>query len=420
MKLEMQHYEVRDVRFGEKTEYSHGILTIDAKALLDLISDDPRLQDIDIQIAKPGEETRIVNILEISEPRIKPEHGDYYPGIFGPLRKAGQGKTNALKDIAILEIGFMPGLFGGLVDMTGPGSVLTPYSKTLNLCISARPASSSSLVQYGMALKLAGMKTAVYLAKTTVKIAPTEIKTYDLEREENSLAGLPRVAYLYQLHNHGDSREPFVYGNNSKDFYPTILHPNEVLDGAIVSFHYNTSPAIKNPTYAIVNHPVILELYQRHGKDLNFVGVVIAPEPPSLAEIKRTAIMSANLLKEILNAEGVIISKEGGGHTDVDIMENCEECEKLGIKTVLLDNEWLGSDGTGELPLICISPSANAMVSVGNFEEVIELPAMNRVVGGDQMPDITGNTKEKLTIPVSLVPNAISQLGFTYLKTEVL
>ena len=420
MKLEMQHYEVRDVRFGEKTEYSHGILTIDAKALLDLISDDPRLQDIDIQIAKPGEETRIVNILEISEPRIKPEHGDYYPGIFGPLRKAGQGKTNALKDIAILEIGFMPGLFGGLVDMTGPGSVLTPYSKTLNLCISARPASSSSLVQYGMALKLAGMKTAVYLAKTTVKIAPTEIKTYDLEREEHSLAGLPRVAYLYQLHNHGDLREPFIYGNNSKDFYPTILHSNEVLDGAIVSFHYNTSPAIKNPTYAIVNHPVILELYQRHGKDLNFVGVVIAPEPPSLVEIKRTAIMSANLLKEVLNAEGVIISKEGGGHTDVDIMENCEECEKLGIKTVLLDNEWLGSDGTGELPLICISPSANAMVSVGNFEEVIELPAMNRVVGGDQMPDITGNTKEKLTIPVSLVPSAISQLGFTYLKTEVL
>ena len=71
-----------------------------------------------------------------------------------------------------------------------------------------------------------------------------------------------------------------------------------------------------------------------------------------------------------------------------------------------------------ELPLICISPAANAMVSVGNFEEMLELPAMERVIGGDRMPEVPGNPKERLTISISLVPNAISQLGFTYLPTE--
>ena len=130
-------------------------------------------------------------------------------------------------------------------------------------------------------------------------------------------------------------------------------------------------------------------------------------------------MMSAGLLKEVLRAEGVIITKEGGGHTDVDIMKNCEECEKLGIKTVLIDNEWLGPDGTNELPLICISPTADAMVSVGNFEEMIELPAMERVIGGDRMPEVSGNPKDKLTISLSLVPSAISQAGLTYLRTEV-
>ena len=175
---------------------------------------------------------------------------------------------------------------------------------------------------------------------------------------------------------------------------------------------------VKNPTYGIVNHPVILDLYERHGKELNFVGVVIAPEPPSLTDKNRTAMMSASLLKDVLCAEGVIISKEGGGHTDVDIMKNCEECEKLGIKTVLIDNEWLGPDGMNELPLICISPAANAMVSVGTFEEMIELPAMERVIGGDRMPEVPGNPKERLTISISLVPSAISQLGFTYVTTE--
>jgi sarcosine reductase len=419
MKLEMQQYEVRDVRFGETTIYADGLLTIDKKALLELISDDPRLLEIDVQIAKPGEGTRIVNILELTEPRIKPDEGDYYPGLFGPLRKAGEGKTNALKGVAILETGFMPGFPGNVVDMTGPGALLTPYSKKINICISAKPAPSSSLLDFSTAIKLAGMKTAVYCAKSTIGIAPTEIATYDLTREQDCLAGLPRVAYLYQLHNHGELREPFIYGKNSDDFFPTIFHPNEILDGAIVSFHYNASAAVKNPTYAVVNHPIILDLYERHGKELNFVGVVIAPEPPSLTDKNRTAMMSAGLLKEVLHAEGVIITKEGGGHTDVDIMKNCEECEKLGIKTVLIDNEWLGPDGTNELPLICISPAADAMVSVGNFEEMIELPAMERVIGGDRLPEVSGNPKEKLTISLSLVPSAISQAGLTYLKTEV-
>ena len=422
MKLEMRNYEVRDVQFGNKTVYENGTLLIDKKAFLELISDDPRLRQIDVQIAKPGEETRIVNIVELSEPRVKTDSGDYYPGLFGTLRRAGEGKTNALKGVAILETGFMPGFPGNVVDMSGPGALLTPYSKTINICISAKPAPSSSLLDYSTAIKLAGMRTAVYLAKTTIDAAPAEIRTYDLVREEkpsdDRLSGLPRVAYLYQLHNHGQLREPFIYGKNSDDFFPTVLHPNEILDGAIVSFHYNASAGVKNPTYGIVNHPVILDLYERHGKELNFVGVVIAPEPPSLTDKNRTAMMSASLLKDVLCAEGVIISKEGGGHTDVDIMKNCEECEKLGIKTVLIDNEWLGPDGMNELPLICISPAANAMVSVGNFEEMIELPAMESVIGGDRMPEVPGNPKERLTISISLVPNAISQLGFTYLTTE--
>jgi glycine reductase complex component B subunit alpha and beta len=127
MKLEMRHYEVRDVRFGNETVYADATLFIDKRELLELISDDPRLQEIDVQIAKPGEKTRIVNIVEVSEPRVKPDEGDYYPGLFGRLRRAGEGKTNALKGVAILETGFMPGFPGNVVDMSGPGALLTPY-----------------------------------------------------------------------------------------------------------------------------------------------------------------------------------------------------------------------------------------------------------------------------------------------------
>ncbi len=237
MKLEMQEYEVKDVRFGKKTAYAKGVLTINRDELVHHISDDARLQDVEVGIARPGEETRVVNVLEFTEPRVKPDTGDYYPGMLAPLGRAGLGKTNVLKGVAVLECGFMTGLFGGVLDMTGPGSLLTPYAKTINIFITAAPAASATMIDYGLALKQAGMKTGVYLARSTIGLTPNEVRTYELGQEKRTLSGLPRIAYLYQLHNHGRAREPFIYGHNSEDFFSTMLHPNEIIDGAVVSFH---------------------------------------------------------------------------------------------------------------------------------------------------------------------------------------
>jgi glycine reductase len=419
MKLEIQNFEVRNIQFGDKTEYLKGVLFINKKELTDLISEDGRIKEIDIQVAHPGERVRITNILEISEPRIKDGNDDgYYPGIFGRLVKAGQGKTNVLKGSAVLEIGVMPGFYGGVVDMAGEGAPLTPYSKTHNICILTEPTPRIEMVEYGFALKQAGLKTSIYLAETTKGMTPDEVKVFDLNFPLERLKGLPKIGYLFLLHSHGDSREPFIYGDNSRHYYPTLLHPNEILDGAIVCGHYNISVAIKNTTFAILNHPVILDLYERHGEELNFRGVVIAPEPASLSEIRRTAMMSAGLLKDFLDVNGIIITKEGGGHTDVDLMEICEECERRGIRTVLIDNEWLGPDGTGELPLLASSQNADAMISVGNVDGMIDLPPMDKIMGGHTMLDFNGDLQRKINLPIRFIPNAISQLGLTYLTTE--
>jgi glycine reductase len=419
MRLEIQNFEVQDIKFGSITEYSTNVLFINKKELIELLSEDHRIKDIDIQIAHPNDKTRITNILEISEPRIKEGSDDgYFPGIYGKLVRAGQGKTNVLKGSAVIEIGMIQEFYGGLVDMAGHGATLTPYSKTHNICILTRPPSGIGKVEYGLALKQAGLKTSVYLAKVTKGMASDDMKVFDLNPASEKLNGLPKIGYLFQLHSHGDLREPFIYGDNSRRYYPTILHPNEILDGAIVCGHYNISASIKNTTFSLLNHPVILDLYRRHGKELNFKGVVIAPEPISLTEIRRTAMMSANLLKNFLGVEGAIITKEGGGHTDVDLMQNCDECERVGIKTVLIDNEWLGPDGGGELPLLAVSKNADAMISVGNVDEVVELPSMDKIIGGDTMFDIEGSLQGGLNLPIRFIPNAISQVGLTYFTTE--
>jgi glycine reductase len=396
-----------------------GVLFINKKELIDLVSIDRRIKEVDIQVAHPGERIRITNILEISEPRIKDGNDDgYYPGILGGLVKAGQGKTNVLKGSAVFEIGRMPGFYGGVVDMAGEGALLTLYSNTHNICILTEPTPKLEPVEYALALKQAGLKASVYLAKTTKGMTPDEVKIFDLNLPSKGLEGLPKVGYLLFLHSHGDSREPFIYGDNSRHYYPTLLHPNEILDGAIVCGHYNISMSIKNTTFTLLNHPIILDLYEKHGKELNFKGVVIAPEPTSLSEIRRTAMMSASLLKDFFDVKGVIITKEGGGHTDVDLMQMCDECERNGIQTVLIDNEWLGPDGTGDLPLLAASQNADAMISVGNVDGMIDLPPMDKVIGGNTMLDFNGDLQGKLKLPIRLIPNAISQVGLTYLTTE--
>ena len=203
-------------------------------------------------------------------------------------------------------MGAIEGLNGGLVDMAGSGARLTIHSETINLCLCAEPAPGTRPADYCYALKQAALTASVYLAKTTKGLKGDGMEVYDLERPRERLDGLPRVAYLMQLHSHGEIREPFIYGANTRSYYPTILHPNEILDGAVVCGHYNISPAIKNTTYTLLNHPVIRGLFRRHGTELDFRGVVIAPEPTSLREITRTSMLASGLLKNALRVDGVI------------------------------------------------------------------------------------------------------------------
>jgi glycine reductase len=420
MRLDVEAFTVRGAEFGRSSAFRDGILSIHRQELIRLISEDDRLRGVAVEIVRPGEKVRITNVNDILEPRIKA--GDatgYYPGILSRLFRAGQGKTRVLEGCAVMEIGYRQGFYGGVVDMRGEGASLTPYSRTHNVCILTEPAPDVDLAQYGRALKLAGARASVYLAGIVSDTNPDEVRSYQLRAGGRRLKDLPRVGYLFQLHSHGDSREPFIYGANSRHYYPTILHPNEILDGAIVCGHYNLAVCLKNLTHSILNHPVVLDLYERHGKELDFRGVVVAPEPTTMEEIHRTAMMAAGLMKDQLGAEGVIITKEGGGHADVDLMRNCEACEDLGMKTVLMGNEWLGKDGRGRLSLLDMCEEADAVVSLGNVDEIVEVPPVEQVVGGRVVADLGGDLSGRVSLPVISIPGAISQIGASRLTVKV-
>ncbi len=100
-------------------------------------------------------------------------------------------------------------------------------------------------------------------------------------------------------------------------------------------------------------------------------------------------------------------------------MECCEQCELLGVKTALINSEMLSPDGTGSYSMVAFSDLADCVISVGNVEQMAELPPVDRVIGGDRMTiGIPGPYDGPMTIPMRFITNAISQAGFTKITTE--
>ncbi len=250
-------------------------------------------------------------------------------------------------------------------------------------------------------------------------MVPDEILTYEtkpIPEQLQEYPDLPRVAYVYMLQTQGLLHDTYVYGVDAKKILPTFMFPTEVMDGAIVSGNC-VSACDKNTTYHHLNNPVIHDLYLHHGQDLNFVGVVITNENVTLADKERSSNLCAKLV-QLLGADGVIISEEGFGNPDTDLIMNCKKIEKLGIKTVLITDEYAGQDG-GSQSLADADQLADAVISAGNANQIIVLPAMDKVIGFDEAANIiaggfANSLKEDGSIEVEIqsIIGATNELGF--------
>lgn len=108
-------------------------------------------------------------------------------------------------------------------------------------------------------------------------LTPEEIEVYDLPpitQRSPEVMALPGVVYVMQLDSQMEEMgyNALVYGWDSNRMLPTFMHPNEVLDGAIVSGSFMPSSS-KFSTYDHQNNPTIKRLYQEHGKTINFLGL---------------------------------------------------------------------------------------------------------------------------------------------------
>ena len=430
MKLELHRLHVKSLKFADSTGFADGVLSINKAELLSLIAEDSRLgSNIDADIAMPGESTRIMPVKDVIEPRYKLSgKGQVFPGMLSDVETVGEGKTLVLSGCAVLTAGKLVRFQEGIVDMSGVGAEYTPYSKTCNVVLVLEPADSGmDKHDYESACRMAGLKAAAYLAKACADVKADSVETYEfatLKDAMNSYPELPKVGYIYMLQTQGLLHDTYLYGVDVKKILPTLISPLEVMDGAIVSGNC-VSACDKNSTYSHQNNPVIAELLKRHGKDFNFVGVIVTNENVTLAD-KRRSSSYATKLAGMLGLDGVVITEEGFGNPDADLIMNCRKAEQLGIKTALLTDEYAGQDGASQ-SLADSCPEGDACVTAGNANEVIHLPAMSKVIGyAEEANVIAGGWQGSLaddgsiTVELQAITGATSELGYTKLGAYTL
>ncbi len=423
MKLELHKVKVSGLAWGDKTAVRDGILFVNKGELVSMLSEDERLARVDVEFAMPGESVRILPVKDVIEPRCKIEgKGGIFPGMVSDVETVGEGKTLVLEGAAVVTTGKIVRFQEGIIDMSGPGADYCPYSQTNNVVLLLDPVVDLEKHDHETACRLAGLKTAAYLAESCKDVEADRVETYEtlsFRESMHAYPDLPKVAYLYMLQSQGLLHDTWVYGVDAKKSLPTLISPTEVMDGAIVSGNC-VSACDKNNTYVHLNNPIIKSMYEHHGKDFNFVGCIITNENVTLADKKRSSSYSIKLAT-MIGLDGLLISEEGFGNPDADLIMNCWKAERAGMKTTLLTDEYAGQDGASQ-SLADSCPEGDACVTAGNANEVITLPPMEKVLGyPDEANIIAGGWDGSLasdgtiTVELQAIIGSTSELGFTKL-----
>ena len=399
MRLELHKVHITGLSFAEKTYVNGGTLCINKSEAEAVIAEDKRFAKVSLELAVPGDSTRIIPVKDAVEPRVKIGKNNYFPGFCAPMEKTGTGETLVLDGAAVITCGPIVAFQEGFIDMSGPAAPYSPFSATYNIVLCVEPVENLEKHQYEAALREAGLKLGVYLAKSAADngAKADEVQVFekgDTFEESQKYPNLPKVIYVCMNITQGLLHDTYVYANDLRPSLPTLLHPNEVLDGAMVSGNC-VSACDKNTTWHHVHNPIVQALYARHGKEINFLGMIPTQESTVLAGKLRAATMNLSIAQQ-LGADGVIVSEEGYGNPDTDLCLNAKYFENAGIKSVVVSDESSGTDGASQ-SLADATPELTGFVSTGNVNEMIEVPAMDKVIGyKEAISLLSGGAEESL------------------------
>jgi len=412
-RLQIDYIHIKDVKFGDRTALDHGVLTIDKQELLDMAGSE-LFGKLDIKLARPGENCRILGIHDVMQPRCKADAPETsYPGIWGKLAPVGEGRTVALKGVVVSDIYYAKCNVKYYLDMGGECARYTNFSRHFHVILDAEPAEGVSDLSYAEALKYASLTINVRLAKLGIGETPDETKTYQLGPVGPGPDGkpLPRVAYhVVHMASH-DTWNFLMYGQSALNFLPIVVQPTEILDGAMIWRYWE-------PNYFLQEEIYIKELMERHGKDIDFAGVVFSNNVMKIDGKDTMGMIAATLCKETLKADCVIVNKSGMGHCQLDQALAFNWEEKMGMRCVM-NLSAVSNDRPGDM-LVIADPRIDAVINSGrNYD--LHHPRVERLIGeGTNVPSLLGvDAKGPFTHTTNFAYQGIwSQLGDCYVTTD--
>jgi len=428
---------VTDLAFSSATRVENGKLLIDKGELAALLRSDPGIKDVQLTIARPGDPVRIIPVKDVIEPRLSRIPGyPVFPGVLSAWDPDSDGIPSgeivSLCGMVVTTVGSIVGFQEGIIDMSGPGARYSLFSGMHHLVLDISVKEGTERHEHEKSVRLAGFKASDYIARSSLD-GPLSSGTLETlynpadpglhgSGQSGGRKRVPGIAYLYMLQSQGLLHDTYYCGVDVKKMPPRRIVPTEVLFGAIVSGNC-VSACDKNTTYHHQNNPIILDLLRGHGVDWDFVGCVITNENVTLGDKQRSSTQAAELIAS-LDPDGVIVSKEGFGNPDADLMMNCSKIEAHGIKTVLLTDEFAGQDGASQ-SLVDSHPNADAIVSTGNANEVIVLPPMEKVIGDDRViTELAGGSNKcrlpdgSVAIELQALIGSTNQLGFERISSR--
>ena len=412
-RLQIDYIHIKDVKFGDRTALDHGVLTIDKQELLDMAGSE-LFGKLDIKLARPGENCRILGIHDIMQPRCKADAPETsYPGIWGKLAPVGEGRTVALKGVVVSDIYYAKCNVKYYLDMGGECARYTNFSRHFHVILDAEPAEGVSDLSYAEALKYASLTINVRLAKLGIGETPDETKTYQLGPVGPGPDGkpLPRVAYhVVHMASH-DTWNFLMYGQSALNFLPIVVQPTEIRSEEMIWRYWE-------PNYFLQEEIYIKELMERHGKDIDFAGVVFSNNVMKIDGKDTMGMIAATLCKETLKADCVIVNKSGMGHCQLDQALAFNWEEKMGMRCVM-NLSAVSNDRPGDM-LVIADPRIDAVINSGrNYD--LHHPRVERLIGeGTNVPSLLGvDAKGPFTHTTNFAYQGIwSQLGDCYVTTD--
>ncbi|MGQ0742823.1 MAG: glycine/sarcosine/betaine reductase component B subunit [Acidimicrobiales bacterium] len=413
-------HPVGRVEIGTRTSLTGQVLTVGQDQAAELLAD-PALAWVRVSTANPGDSTRLVKVLDAVEPRCgeaessradAPLGHGVFPGFLAPPDCPAPAVIHRLAGAAVVVAGHLPRAQEAVVDMCGPAAPLSPLGSTANVVVEFSPAAGATWEAVDIALRRGALGLAAHLAEAAIDQPGDSDRLTPEPDAAPQRSDLPAVGAVTNLQTQGVFKDVFVRGVSFAGCPPQLLDAAEVAAGAVVSGQFG-HPSLKNPTWIHQNHPVVTALLARHGHDLRFAGLVISPEPVDATGKEAVSVAAADLCARA-GFQAVVVTKEGGGNADGDMALKMDALEDRGISAVGIFAEMSGPDGTGP-PVVVPPERAVAMISSGNYDHRLALPAMDRVLGGAELALLRRPATEAMELPLAVIYASLSPMGWGHL-----